>query len=158
MRCFLRAVYILIAVLVAVGCSRPNSPLLNSLSLGEKVKREYFTNGKLRSEFIMFDNTGLNGVKKVYGLDGKLISISPIKNGVKHGVEKWFDKQGRLLMSIPYENGRKHGVQTIYYENGEPLITYTYVRGFKHGPSVVYNKNGTIAKRVLFQNDVKVSG
>lgn len=152
----MRVLLIVATAIVLMGCS--GSSTLGGISpLGKKVKKEYFANGQLRSEFIMTDSTGMNGIKKTYGLDGKLISVSPIRKGVRHGVEKWYDKNGRLLMTIPYVNGRKHGVQVIYYENGDPLIKQRFVRGAKNGETIVYKKDGSVAKRMLFKNDKRIS-
>ena len=147
---------ILLALLLG-GCSAPDIPVISSVKNlpiigGKHVKREYFANGQVRSEFYMDDESGKNGTLKTYGLDGKLISVATIRNGVKDGIETWYDKQGRILMKVPYENGRKNGVQTAYYANGEPMITYTYVRGIKEGPAVVYNKDGSIARKMIFHH------
>jgi len=54
---------------------------------GNNVKKEYFTGGKLRSEFIMSDKSGQNGLLKKYGYNGKLTSTITIRNGVKNGAE-----------------------------------------------------------------------
>ena len=64
-----------------LGCSTPSL-------LRDKVKKEYFTGGQLRSEFIMSDDTEQNGLLKKYGYSGDLISTAEIRNGVNDGVEK----------------------------------------------------------------------
>jgi len=134
------------------GCGSSNS----SLSFGKNVKKEYYTGGMLRSEFIMDDSTEMNGVRKEYGYDGKLTSIAPIQNGVKHGVEKWFDPEERVILTVPYVNGRKDGLQTAYYPNGQPMITITFVKGMKHGPATAYKKDGSVYQVVNYKNDQRV--
>ncbi|WP_295420506.1 hypothetical protein [Sulfurovum sp.] len=138
----------LLLMVFVTGCSTPDL----SSSFGKKVKKEYFTGGKIRSEFIMSDNSGQNGLLKKYGYDGHLTSIAHIKNGVNDGEETWFDKQGRVLMKVPYVNGKKHGVQEAYYPNGDVMISTTYVNGVKHGKAVAYNKDGSIHRQVTFRN------
>ena len=123
-----------------------------SVYSGKKVKREYFTGGKVRSEFILEDNTGQNGILKKYGYDGRITSIARIRNGVRDGTEVWFDKRGRVLMRIPYVNGRKHGVQKVYYENGDVMVSYTYEKGVKNGPAISYNKDGSIHEQVMYEH------
>jgi antitoxin component YwqK of YwqJK toxin-antitoxin module len=114
------------------------------------IKREYFTGGKVRSEFIMSDKTGQHGTLKKYGYDGKITSIATIKNGVKNGDEIWYDKHGRPIQRIPYLNGHIHGQRTVFYKNGDILATEPYVSGIKEGEAFTYNKDGSIAKSVLF--------
>jgi len=140
--------FLSLLVLLVTGCSTSDL----SIPFGKKVKKEYFTGGKIRSEFIMSDDSGKNGILKKYGYDGKVTSVAHIKNGVNDGVETWFDKHGRVLMKVPYVNGKKDGVQEAYYENGDVMISTTYVNGVKNGKAVAYNKDGSIHRQVIFRN------
>jgi antitoxin component YwqK of YwqJK toxin-antitoxin module len=140
------SIFLISLLFIFTACSTP------SLS-GKKVKKEYFTGGEVRSEFIMDDNTGQNGILKKYGYDGKLTSIAHIKNGVRDGDEVWYDKKGRILMKVPYKNGRKNGVQEAYYPNGDVMITTTYVNGVKNGKAIAYNKDGSIHREVIFKDN-----
>ena len=142
---FFLSLFILLAL---NGCS--SSGL--SVPFGKKVKKEYFTGGQIRSEFIMDDDTGQNGTLKKYGYDGKLTSIAHIRNGVRDGIETWYDKKGRVLMRVPYVNGKKHGVQEAYYENGDVMVSYTYENGIKNGPATSYNKDGSIHTQVMYEH------
>jgi antitoxin component YwqK of YwqJK toxin-antitoxin module len=126
------------------GCNSP------SLSNG-KVKKEYFTGGKVRTEFTMSDKSGQNGVLKKYGYDGHITSIAHIKNGVTDGIEVWYDKSGRILMKVPYTNGRKNGLQKAFYPNGDLMISTTYINGVKSGRAIAYNKDGSIHRKVIFR-------
>ena len=119
---------------------------------GKTVKKEYFTGGQLRSEFIMDDKSGLNGVKKMYGYEGHLSTTSTIRNGVPNGVETGYDTQGRVLWRQYYVNGRQEGVQKAYYPNGDLLLTYTYKNGLKHGVAQSYRQDGKVDKRVIYRN------
>jgi len=136
----------LVVVLLLSGCDTP------SLS-GEKVKKEYFTGGQLRSEFIMDDDTGQNGILKKYGYDGHLTSTARIQNGVQDGLETGYDSEGRVLWRQYYLNGKQQGVQKAYYPNGDLMVTYTYKNGIKDGVAQTYHKNGIVAKRVIYRNN-----
>jgi antitoxin component YwqK of YwqJK toxin-antitoxin module len=150
-------------MIISTGCEKGDGPTPPSSSTpapsfaGQKVKKEYYTGGMLRSEFIMTDNTGMNGTLKRYGFDGKLTSIVTMKNGVKHGIERLFDPNGRVIRTIPYVNGRIHGVATKYYPNGDPMVTITYKGGYKEGPAIKYRKDGKIYEKVMFRNDRMVN-
>jgi len=128
------------------GCSTPSL-------MGKKVKKEYFTGGQIRSEFIMDDDTGQNGILKKYGYNGNLTSTVPIRNGVKDGIETGFDDKGRVIWKLNYVNGKQEGQQYAYYPNGDVMLSYTYVSGQKHGPAIAYNKDGSISKKVVYQHD-----
>lgn len=119
---------------------------------GKTVKKEYFTGGKIRSEFIMDDKTGLNGLLKKYGYEGHVTSTSQIKNGVQDGLEIGYDSKGRVLWRQSYVNGRQEGIQKAYYPNGDLMITYTYRNGVKEGVAQTYRKDGSVDKKVFYRN------
>jgi len=121
-------------------------------SLGGNVKKEFYTGGKIRSEFIMTDSTGQNGKLKKYGYEGHLTSVVNIRNGVKDGMEVWYDIKARVIRNIPYVNGRIHGTLKEFYPNGDVLATIPYQSGIKNGEAFSYNKDGSIHRKVLFRN------
>ena len=133
------------ALLLFTACEGP------SLS-GGKVKREYFTNGQLRSEFVMSDSTGQNGIKKMYGPDGKLTSTVPIQNGVKHGVEKLYDEDGRVLKTTPYVMGRKDGEEKGYFPNGSVWFILPYRKGVLNGNAYMYRQDGSVVRKGVYRN------
>ena len=122
-------------------------------SLGGKVKKEYYTGGKIRSEFIMTDSTGQNGELKKYGYEGHLTSTVQINNGVKNGIETWYDKKGRPIRKVPYINGKKHGVLKEFYPNGDVMATIPYQNSMRNGEAFSYNKDGSVHRKVIFRND-----
>jgi len=127
------------------GCSTPSL-------MGKKVKKEYFTGGQIRTEFIMDDDTEQNGLLKQYGYNGNVTSTVNIRNGVKDGVETGFDEKGRVIWKLTYVNGKQEGQQYAYYPNGDIMLSFTYVSGQKHGPAMTYNKDGSINKKVMYQH------
>jgi antitoxin component YwqK of YwqJK toxin-antitoxin module len=137
---------LIITTVALMGLSACSTP-----QLGGNIRREYFTNGQIMSEFIMSDNTGQNGLLKKYGFDGKLTSTVLIKNGVKDGTEILYDNKGRVLRKTPYVNGKKHGTVTVYYPNGDILATIPYVNGIREGYAYKYRPDGTVLQKVLFK-------
>jgi len=139
---------ILILVLFSLtffnGCDGP--------SLGGKVKKEYFPNGQVLSEFYMDDNTGQNGLLKRYGPDEKLTSTVTIRNGVKSGVETLYDPEGRVLTTIPYVNGKKHGQVKLYYPNGDIAVSMSYRNGVLHGDAYKYSVDGRVLEHRIYRN------
>ena len=119
---------------------------------GGKVKKEYFTGGKIQSEFIMTDSTEQNGQLKKYGYGGHLTSVVNIRDGVRNGMEVWYDTKGRIIRNIPYVNGRIHGTLKEFYPNGDVLATIPYQSGMKTGEAFSYNKDGSVHRKVIFKN------
>lgn len=134
------------ALIFLNGCQEPG------LS-GKKVKKEYYTGGQIRSEFIMDDNTGQNGIRKEYGYDGDVLAVVPIRNGVPHGIAMGYDSRGRVLSKVNYINGKKDGIYEAYYPNGDVMVSYTYKNGVKEGPAQTFNKDGSIYRRVIYSQD-----
>ena len=124
-----------------------------SPSFGKKVEKEYYTGGKLRSEFIWSDSTGRNGVKKTYGFEGHQTSTIHITNGVKNGMMTIFDKQGRVMKQTPYVNGKIQGVEKAFYPNGDRMITFTYQNGMKNGYAYSYYPSGQVCRKAKYKNN-----
>ncbi len=136
---------LLFSLLLFTACEGPGPG-------GGKVKKEYFTNGQLRSEFIMSDNTEQNGFKKMYGPDGKLTSTVPIRNGVKHGVEKLYDEEGRVLKTTHYVMGRKDGDEKGYFPNGSVWFVLPYRKGVLNGNAYIYRQDGSVVRKGVYRN------
>ncbi|HFS85396.1 MAG TPA: hypothetical protein ENK72_02130 [Epsilonproteobacteria bacterium] len=117
-----------------------------------QVKKEYYTGGTLRAEFIMSDESGLNGVRKTYGYQGELLSKSTIQNGLKNGIEEHYDKGGKVIQRIPYLNGYKDGVMKAYYPNGQVMLIYTYLKDTWHGRAAKFDQQGTLLQEVWYEN------
>lgn len=131
------------------GCSTPN--------FGKKVKKEYYTGGKIRSEFFMTDNSEQNGLLKKYGYEGHLTSVANIRNGVNNGVETLYDTKGRVLQTVTYINGKKHGIQKSYYPNGDVMIAIAYQNDMRNGEAFMYRRDGSIDKRATFRHDKMIN-
>ena len=138
---------LLLSTLILLSFTACSSPGFS----GKEVKKEYFTNGQIRTEFIMDDDTEQNGLLKRYGYNGELTSTVSIRNGVKDGFEIGYDEKKRMLWKYNYINGRKHGQQYVYYPNGEIMIQFTYNYGVKHGLAQKYNKDGSVNKKVMYR-------
>jgi len=137
------------ALLWITGCTPPSLD-------GKRVKREYFPKGQLKSEFIMDDNSGKNGILKEYGLEGKVIVVTPIRNGVKNGVQKRYDNEGRLALETTYVNGIKNGPQRAYYDNGQLWYILPFKNGVLDGHAVMYDRKGKRIREAYYKNGKRV--
>ncbi|MDM5272510.1 hypothetical protein PGH07_09995 [Sulfurovum sp. zt1-1] len=144
--------FLFLLVFLFNGCNSTTSGTLSPQKRVVDVKKDYYTGGMLRSEFFMYDKTGMNGLRKMYGYKGSLLSKVEIQNGVPNGNETLYDDEGRVRLVKPYVNGRIDGVATVYYDNGTPKMTITYVKGVKHGPAAKYNPDGSVFEKKMFQH------
>jgi len=139
---------LLLSTLILISFTACSSPSFG----GKEVKKEYFTNGQIRTEYIMDDDTEKNGLLKIYGYSGELTSTVRIQNGVKSGTETWYDDKKREIRRVPYVNGTIHGTMTELYENGETMVTIPFKYGTKDGVAYAYNKDGSVFKKVTYKN------
>jgi len=116
----------------------------------KNIKKDYFTGGGIRSEFIMSNQKTKTGVLKKYGYKGKVTSIAHIRNGVRHGEEVGYDEGGRVLWRYFFVNGKEEGLQKAFYPNGDVMISYTYKDGIKNGEAKSYRQDGSIVKKVIY--------
>jgi antitoxin component YwqK of YwqJK toxin-antitoxin module len=133
-------------LLLLNGCTEP-------ALAGKNVKKEYYTGGELRSEFIMDDKSGKNGLLKEYRYNGILASTGRIKNGVNDGMKILYDNHGRIIRKIPFVNGKIEGTVKDLYPNGDILATIPYKNGMRNGQAFSYNKDGSVYRSVTFKND-----
>ena len=144
----MKSLSLLLSILILLSFTACSAPGFSS----KKVKKEHFTNGQIRTEFIMDDDTEQNGVLKKYGYNGNLTSTVNIRNGVKDGHEIGYDEKKRILWKHSYINGRLHGQQYAYYPNGDVMYSYTFQNGIKNGVAQTYNKDGSVNKRAIYSN------
>jgi len=135
---------LLLTLFLFIGCDAP--------ALSGNVKKSYFTNGQLRSKFIMSDKSGKNGILEKYGYDGKMTSSVKIQNGVKVGIERWYDAKGRIIREVPYQNGEKHGLQKDFYPNGDIMASIEFRHNIANGKATTYRQDGKIYKQVTFRD------
>ncbi|MBN2768830.1 MAG: hypothetical protein JXQ68_06970 [Campylobacterales bacterium] len=150
---FFYVVFATIMIALLAGCtSSGTSTSTPSTSNSKDVVREYFTGGRLMSEFFITDPSTQSGILKKYGYDGKLTSTAEIKYGRKHGIETMYDPGGGVLQKTPYANDVINGEQIAYYEDGSPMISIQYVNGVKHGSYKTFKRDGSLYKEVIFKD------
>ncbi|MBL0146502.1 MAG: hypothetical protein IPP48_12935 [Chitinophagaceae bacterium] len=82
-----------------------------------EIKKEYYKNGKIKSETPYVDGK-ITGIKKEYYKNGILESEKPVINGEANGTLKWYFESGVLRLVADYVNNKRNGVQKWYYESG----------------------------------------
>lgn len=118
------------------------------------IVKEYYDNGKLRSETEYKDGKE-NGVRKYYYESGNLKSETEYKDGKRNVGEKWYYENGNLKAETNYKDGKRNGVEKWYYENGKLEHEYHYINGEKvdivineKNPNMQYAKKCDIASHI----------
>jgi antitoxin component YwqK of YwqJK toxin-antitoxin module len=117
-----------------------------------RVVREYFDNGRIKSEITTRGNLR-HGITKNYSKTGKLLSeVNYVnnkkeglsvnyypsgkvhtrlmyKNGVKDGESIWYYESGKVFRINPFKNGKLDGIQKFYFENGKTMAEVPYRNG-----------------------------
>jgi antitoxin component YwqK of YwqJK toxin-antitoxin module len=72
-------------------------------------------------------------VKKEYWRNGKLRSETHYKLGKIEGRETWFYRTGEKLEEVPGQNGKKEGLEKWWYKNGRKKSIKHYKKGLLDG-------------------------
>lgn len=114
---------------------------LSQLSCTEKIKKEYDSNGKLRSEREI-DDGEYNGFYKIYNENEILIESGNLINGKKNGEVKYFDELGNLIKTAKFENGIPNGLVETFFQNGNKQSKGYFKDGLQDGLTQAWYENG----------------
>ena len=119
-----------------------------------KTKREYYPNGKLKSEthYRFGKETGTTTYYHNW-YPTKTMEVE-MKRGKKNGkfIKRYFD--GTTEVSAYYKNDLIEGVETRYYKYGNPSLETHYTKGVKNGKITSWYSNGYIRESGAFVNDM----
>lgn len=120
-----------------------------------EVKKEYYGNGKIKSETTYVDGKA-NGIKKEYYESGELEIESTKLNGKTNGIFKWFFKNGNLKCEAYYVNDLRNGVQKYYDIRGNIESEANFVDG-KMVSSNIPEATKLVTKNAVSDNNVIVA-
>lgn len=111
-----------------------------------QIKKEYYENGKVKSEG-NYENGVAHGLWKYYHTNGKLKSIGQKKKGKLAGSWRVYTKDGKLNSTGLYTAGKKSGTWKVFRPTGELFSRGSYVNGQKEGSWVTYALNGSVDRK-----------
>lgn len=161
---------LLFAVLaLALACTKSSeSKKAEKLPEGTDVVREYFSNGKVKTEIRAinglrqgptrnYDRDGMllsevNYVDNMkdgmatnyYAKTGKVNSTLVYKKGIKEGDENYYYENGQVYRISPYVAGKIDGVQKLFYDDGKPLAEVPYKQGYAGKGTREFRKDGSV--------------
>lgn len=89
----------------------------------------------------------LEGLRKVFYIDGKLAEEVPYKDNLKEGISKKYSKQGKLVEESMYSIGLLQGVYKVYDESGNIVISGQFKEDLKKGIWKYFDK-GKLVKEI----------
>ncbi len=130
--------------------------------LKKKLKKEYFSNGKLKMSGAYIDTIPV-GIHKIFNEKGEVInSYLYTDNGIKRGegiIDKKGKKQGNWKYLYPngkikskgkYKNGKKEGNWIYFFNNGKTEQKGSFTNGKLSGLWVWYYENGNKRRKGKF--------
>lgn len=141
----------------------PNNPKTDSTQLNqyrngkkEGVWRDYYKNGKLKSESNYSEGIK-KGVCKEWWETGKLWTEGIYVNDQANGLMKWYNDQGILVASGNMTNGKRDGAWYICDVHSlSNCITANFKMDKKVGIWKIYHDNGKLWKEQNWANGVIV--
>jgi antitoxin component YwqK of YwqJK toxin-antitoxin module len=119
-----------------------------------KTKREFYPNGKLKSEthYRFGKETGTTTYYHHWYLT-KTMEVE-MKRGKRNGkfITRYFNNN--IEVEAYYKNDLIEGVEKQYYINGNPSVETHYTKGKKNGKVTSWYSNGYIRESGAFVNDM----
>ncbi len=101
-----------------------------SCSENRMVEKEYYENGKLKSELFL-----ING---------------------KPSKKKDYYENGNLYTEYELNGTKKNGLQKMYFETGNLMLEVELKDDKKNGKFIIYNEDGTILSEEIYKDDIQV--
>lgn len=95
-------------------------------------------------------------VRKEYYPNGKVKSEGQFKEGRWNGYFKEYYKNGNIKVSSFFNDGKQTGLTKVYYENGELDRVLTYEDDLLQGKSIFYYQDGGVKMESISNDDETV--
>lgn len=150
-----------------------------SITMAQKIEKEYYPNGNIKSEGQVLDSGEKQGERKYFHENGKLKSNGKYEKGVKQGMwhqnydkimiksignyidgEKdgkwmWLHDNGKTKSVGIYKSGKKHGEWKEYNRYGELYLKENYIDNLLHGEFILYYENGKYKENGRYSRGIK---
>lgn len=123
---------------------------------GSVVKREFYPDGKLRTEQEFVNDTIAEGYFRKYYPNGKTEIELNFRNNVEDGKEISYYENGTIQSIVNYTEGIKTGPAEWRYENGALETKVRYFKGKVTGEAYDYYRNGKLRRYFCLDFDEHV--
>ncbi len=115
--------------------------------LREGIWTYYHKNSKAVMTIENYIHDKLEGIRKVFYIDGIVAEECNYKDGLKEGISKKYSKKGKLIEESIFSKGVLEGVYKVYDESGDIVITGKFKNDLKKGMWYYYEK-GKLVKQI----------
>jgi antitoxin component YwqK of YwqJK toxin-antitoxin module len=127
-------------------------------SLKVRVIKEYYSNGKIKTETEARGNLR-HGLMKSYNREGFLLSQVNYVNNTREGMAtNFYPLSGKVNSTLVYKNGIKEGDEIWYYESGQPFRVTPYIKAKIQGIQKYYFEDGKIMAEVPYKDGFPGTG
>ncbi|SCA62569.1 Uncharacterized protein SCG7086_AB_00280 [Chlamydiales bacterium SCGC AG-110-P3] len=110
---------------------------VDSISDGWLTLRTTFHSNGSPKEYIPYEYSVINGLKKTFLPSGEPSTVEEWSNGIQQGITISY-RNGEKFSEIPFENGYKKGVERRYYNGAELQEEVSWHNDQRHGPTRAY--------------------
>ena len=125
------------------------SALQMLVACNDSVKKDYWENGKLKSE-LRYEGDKLNGESVWYTKQGKVMTRAFYRNDTLEGRYQRFRQNGELEVECWYKNGLRDSIYRTYSVKGILASEDYYVADELNGESKKWYDNGQVFQEGLF--------
>lgn len=139
-------------------------------STNKKAQQEFFNQGIRNGKSIEFENNTTNdtiiyktfknnkldGIKKEFYPNNKILRIIEYKNGVLDGIQKKYNSESMIEMEISFKNGKKDGVWHYYFDSGLEAKLENWSDGLKNGEFKVIDEKGIIKTQEYYKKNIPI--
>jgi tetratricopeptide (TPR) repeat protein len=92
----------------------------------------------------MFLNGRVNGHRKMYYQNGKIVAERDYKDGIENGFEIEYYEDGSLKQKGEFTNGKENGIWEMYFPNVQLKQRCIFDNGVMDGETTVYYSTGKV--------------
>jgi len=119
---------------------------------GTAMITAYYRNGNKSAE-VNYENSEVNGVRKLYYTNGSLLVEGTRVLGYDNGSKKRYYSGNKLAKEENYYYGNLHGVVKSYYLNGNIKTEQNWYNGELNGSSKYYDETGKLKETRFYYYD-----
>lgn len=120
----------------------------------ENKEKEYYTNGKIKTELTVKDGKK-NGLAKSYYETGEIKREGIYLNNLLEGKSIYYYKNGEIESETDYHAGKITGLRKEYYENGILEAIGNLKEGMQEGEVKEYYETGKLKSVVNYTENVQ---
>lgn len=123
---------------------------------GTAMITAYYKNGN-KSVEINYENSEVNGIRKLFFTSGALHVDGERLLGYEHGTKKIYYPNGKLEKEENYYYGNLHGLVKSYYANGNVKMEQNWYNGELNGTTKYFDETGKVKETRSYYYDMLLS-